>query len=122
MGSCCGKPATERPTIGKWHVSILEANAPGLGLTAYGFDGLVYPDPTGANLQGTVGDPNDGFLSDEAIASTAVEWLSTKSRGPAPWCLTVSFVNPHDKEFFWAGTEFQTYNNLFTPQQPPFCL
>lgn len=112
----------QTPYIGKWHVSILDANAPGYGLNDYGFDGLLYPDPTGSNLQGTVGDPDDGFLSDEAIASTAVEWLSTQSRGPAPWCLTVSFVNPHDKEFFWAGTEFQTYDNLFTPQQPPFCL
>jgi hypothetical protein len=30
-----------------------------------------------------------------------------------PWCLTVSLVNPHDREFFPAGTEFQTYADLF---------
>jgi uncharacterized sulfatase len=112
----------QTPYIGKWHVSILDANVPGYGLKPYGFDGLLYPDPTGSNLQGTVGDPIQGYLSDKAIALKAVEWLSTKSRGPAPWCLTVSFVNPHDKEFFWAGTEFRTYNNLFNQQQPPFCF
>ena len=30
-----------------------------------------------------------------------------------PWCLTVSFVNPHDREFFPAGTEFLTVYELF---------
>jgi uncharacterized sulfatase len=31
----------------------------------------------------------------------------------APWFLTVGYVNPHDREFFPAGTEFLTYTNLF---------
>src|SRR5262249_1315694 len=30
-----------------------------------------------------------------------------------PWCLTVGYVNPHDREFFPAGTEFLTYTNPF---------
>jgi len=47
-----------------------------------------------------------------------VEWLSARQPGDGPWCLTVGLVNPHDQQFFWAGTEFQTYNNLFAPGAP----
>ncbi|MBV9747405.1 MAG: sulfatase-like hydrolase/transferase [Acetobacteraceae bacterium] len=119
------------PYIGKWHVSIPPKNTP--RLEAYGFDGLTWPDPTGANLQGTVGDENNiyqpfpildpslqepaPYLNDGDIANQGVQWLQQNgASGAAPWCLTVSFVNPHDKEFFWAGTEFQTYNQLFNAQ------
>jgi hypothetical protein len=28
----------------------------------------------------------------------------------------VSFVNPHDIQDFWGGTEFRTYNDLFDDQ------
>ncbi len=120
----------QTPYIGKWHVSIPPKNTP--RLDAYGFDGLTWPDPTGANLQGTVGDENNiyqpfpildpglqepaPYLNDQDIANQGVQWLQQNGVGGAPWCLTVSFVNPHDKEFFWAGTEFQTYNQLFTSQ------
>ncbi len=119
------------PYIGKWHVSILNPQEPGLGLEPYGFTGRVYPDPTGSNLQGTVGDPQNGYLSDGVTAEVAADYLKRRRADDAPWCLTVSFVNPHDKEFFWAGTEFQTFNNLFvgkplkqfipysTPGHPP---
>ncbi|HEY4042711.1 MAG TPA: sulfatase-like hydrolase/transferase [Rhodopila sp.] len=84
-------------------------------LDDYGFEGLTY-DPTGANLQGAVGDHGNGFLNDADIADQAVDWLSIRSRAEQPWCLTVSFVNPHDHEFFWAGTEFERYNAAFTDQ------
>ena len=121
----------QTPYIGKWHVSIPRKNTP--RLDEYGFDGLTWPDPTGANLQGTVGDEtntytplpdiNPGlqepapYLNDKDIANQGVQWLRQNGAdGTAPWCLTVSFVNPHDKEFFWAGTEFQTYNQLFNSQ------
>ena len=57
------------------------------------------------------------YLNDADIANQGVQWLQQNGAGEAaPWCLTVSFVNPHDKEFFWAGTEFQTYNQLFNSQ------
>ena len=114
------------PYIGKWHVSF----DLGAGLEPYGFEGLVSPDPVGFNLQGTVGDEPE-FPNDQDIADRAVQWLSDRRPDEGPWCATVSFVNPHDQEFFWAGTEFQTYNNLFpagdlepvkeysTPSDPP---
>ncbi|MBV8094483.1 MAG: sulfatase-like hydrolase/transferase [Acetobacteraceae bacterium] len=104
----------QTPYIGKWHVSIPRQDTP--RLEEYGFDGLTYYDPTGANLQGTYGDHPNGYLNDQDIATQGVQWLQQHYGDEAPWCLTVSFVNPHDKEFFWAGTEFQTYNGLFTGQ------
>jgi arylsulfatase A-like enzyme len=101
------------PFIGKWHLSLMQARNP---LQIYGFDGMTEPDPTGANLQGAVGDPENGFLNDQQIADQAVGWLGARTTSERPWCLTVSFINPHDHEFFWAGTEFQTFNGLFNNQ------
>ena len=104
------------PYIGKWHASIPVANA-AARLQAYGFHGFTYPDPDGANLQGTVGDhtsdPNFIYLNDQDITNQATRYLSTRRPGEGPWCLTVGFINPHDQQFFWGGTEFQTYNDLF---------
>jgi arylsulfatase A-like enzyme len=102
------------PYVGKWHASFDLLG----GLEPYGFNGLTSPDPTCANLQGAVGDEARGYLNDQDIANQAVQYLSARRHGDPPWCLTVGFVNPHDQEFFWAGTEFQTYNNLF-PQGSP---
>jgi uncharacterized sulfatase len=101
----------DTPHIGKWHLSVLDKNQPGLGLEPYGFTGMVYPDPVGFNEQGTVGNEPD-YRNDAYVANVASEWLKNNARSKKPWCLTVSFVNPHDKEFFWAGTEFLRYNAL----------
>ena len=102
----------QTPYIGKWHLSIPHRGPDEL-LDAYGFEGMTDPDPTGSNLQGTIGDARDGYLSDADIASQAVNWLKGRKPGEGPWCLTVGFVNPHDKEFFPAGTEFRTVTNKF---------
>jgi uncharacterized sulfatase len=113
----------QTPYIGKWHLSIPHGS-PGQLLEAYGFDGITQPDPTGSNLQGTIGDAdpvygntgngtNTGYLNDADIANQAAVWLGQRKPGDQPWCLTVGFINPHDKEFFPAGTEFQTFTNLF---------
>jgi arylsulfatase A-like enzyme len=95
----------QTPYIGKWHLS----NPPDQGvngyLANYGFTGLTNPDPTGTNGQGKMADPN--------IAAQAVQWLQQNSKTEAPFCLTASFVNPHDKQFFWAGSEGDHYERLF---------
>jgi arylsulfatase A-like enzyme len=108
FGKLLRKAGYRTPYIGKWHVSFDLKT----GLEPYGFEGLISPDPVGFNLQGTVGQQPD-FPSDQDISNQAVEWISQRRPNEQPWCATVSFVNPHDQEFFWAGTEFQTYNNLF---------
>ncbi|MBV9443343.1 MAG: hypothetical protein JO217_11665, partial [Acidobacteriaceae bacterium] len=57
-----------------------------------------------------------GYHNDEFAANNAIDWLNkfgNNSGGTSkPWCLTVSFVNPHDREFFPAGTEWVTYDNF----------
>ncbi|MCH9738257.1 MAG: sulfatase-like hydrolase/transferase [Actinomycetia bacterium] len=97
------------PYVGKWHLSNSPGSETDQGassyLNAYGYEGLTMPDPIGTNGQGTDDDGN--------IAYQATQWLSAQKKSASPFCLTVSFVNPHDKEFFWSGTDADTYNNLF---------
>jgi uncharacterized sulfatase len=120
FGKLLREAGYQTPYVGKWHVSLLHENAPGYGLEPFGFDGKFYPDPDGFNLQGTIGNPPLGYRNDAEIAATAVSWLEKVKPEDDPWCLTVSFVNPHDKQFFWAGTEFKDYNELMSGQYPPF--
>lgn len=100
------------PYFGKWHVSV-PTNTD--NLAQYGFQWNSYPDPTGSNLQGTYGDDSatPPYHNDAYTANQAVNYLKTVKPNDAPWCLTVGFVNPHDREFFPAGTEFQTMTNVF---------
>ena len=100
----------QTPYFGKWHLS----NPPAHGRTAgyledYGFQGMTNPDPVGTNGQGA----DDDF---SLIATTAAQWLARKASRAAPFCITVSFVNPHDKQFFWAGSEGGRYETpVFQP-------
>ncbi len=110
------------PYFGKWHVSIPQQSTG--GLQAYGFeDYSTYPDPTGSNLQGTYGSDfiqnpplAQTFLSDKDTANAAIQFLQDRQPSDSPWCMTVGFVNPHDKEFFPAGTEYQTAKDIFQDQ------
>lgn len=94
----------ETPYIGKWHLSNPPKHLPRDYLEAYGFDGMTIPDPTGTNGQGAADDPD--------TADQAVAWLKSRARSAVPFCLTVGFVNPHDKQYFWAGTQGDLYEEL----------
>ena len=105
------------PYVGKWHVSIPSAETN--TLQDYGFD--YYPsyyDPIGFNLQGTYGQ-EPTFHNDAHSASQAVTWLTEQAPRNKPWCLTVSLINPHDREFFPAGTEFKTVADVFASGANP---
>jgi uncharacterized sulfatase len=100
----------QTPYFGKWHLS----NPPSDGTTSgylenYGFQGFTVPDPVGLNGEGAERDGPD-------IADAAVKWLQQNSRRDAPFCITISFVNPHDKQFFWGGSEGTFYESLFAGQ------
>jgi uncharacterized sulfatase len=102
----------QTPYVGKWHVSVPSAASD--ALDNYGFDYYKsYYDPTGDNFQGTYGDENRGYHSDAFSASNAIEWLQNNGTSSKPWCLTLGLVNPHDREFFPAGTEFKTTADLY---------
>src|SRR5215831_12208807 len=101
----------QTPYIGKWHVSVPSSATD--TLVKYGFDYYpTYYDPTGTNLQGAYGDEKRGYHNDAYTTSQAIDWLTNKRPADQPWCLTVGLINPHDREFFPAGTEFKTFNEL----------
>lgn len=110
-GKLLGAAGYQTPYVGKWHVNIPSPDPS--TLDPYGFQYYEsYFDPTGSNLQGTYGDESRGYHNDAYIVDKAIKWLRNERPADQPWCLTVSLVNPHDREFFPAGTEFQTYNDL----------
>lgn len=123
------------PYVGKWHLSDapLVLNPPVDYLDEYGFEGLTTPDPIGMPGEGLGGRPpavahGSVIPSDAYIAAQAIGWVEQNGRRQhlpdrPPFCLSVAFVNPHDKQFFWGGIEWQRYEELFkaegqTPLQP----
>jgi len=114
----------DTPYIGKWHLSDSPASPTSLGadsyLQEYGFQGLTMPDPIGAVGQGIGATLADLYApaqppGDSDIARQAIEWLAKRadSQDPKPFCLTVGFVNPHDKQWFWSGTEAKRFREAF---------
>lgn len=98
--------------MGKWHLSTTSET----GMDGYGFDGVTEMySLDAANLQGTYGSPasNPPYYNDAFIADRAAEWLRARRTGDQPWCLTVGIQNPHDYQFFPAGTEYQTFAQAF---------
>ena len=89
-GSMLRAEGYETTWYGKWHLGNAPDTIPG-GLEAYGFAGGTYPSPNGT--------PGQGLRADPGIATQFANWLDTKS-GSAPWCTTVSFVNPHDVQWW----------------------
>jgi len=84
--------------FGKWHLSDLPLSCPTSNpLDAYGFDGGTCPDPIGIEGQGQ--------RKDGDIATQFTTWLAARSASDKPWCATVSFVDPHDIQWFWTGSD-----------------
>lgn len=116
----------DTPYIGKWHLSDFPLSptssaAPDY-LNPYGFQGLSIPDPLALPGQG-IGATSSTFspvgsnlpFSDTQIAAQAVSWLQNRAQAQneKPFCLTVGFLNPHDKQFFWGGIEVNEFNQAY---------
>ena len=101
----------QTPYVGKWHASVPSPYSNALDKYGFSYYKSFY-DPTGDNFQGTYGDESRGYHNDEFTANNAIEWLNNNGSDSKPWCLTVGFVNPHDREFFPAGTEWVNYDNF----------
>jgi arylsulfatase A-like enzyme len=84
-GTMLREQGYETTWYGKWHLGPEPDKTPG-GLEAYGFDGGTYPSPNGS--------PEQGVQKDPGIADQFIAWLESAKNGP--WATTVSFVNPHD--------------------------
>lgn len=108
----------QTPYFGKFHVSAdtpYENDQcpfnPENYLAPWGFDECVCPDPGGTQGQGNSA---DGLaVGDKEIADQAIDFLASRRADDVPFCATVSFVNPHDYQFFWGGTEPVEYEKLF---------
>lgn len=117
----------DTPYIGKWHLSNFPEHRSASYLEEYGFDGLTLPDPVSLPGQGFGATPaiddNPLPFGDPLVANQAVTWLQNRAKaGTAkPFCLTVGFSNPHDKQFFWGGIEVSRYRALYAEAQvdPP---
>lgn len=108
----------QTPYFGKFHVNVdypLAAGActPGRQdyLEPWGFQSFVCPDVGGSQGQGEGGDGS--IQGDEDVADLAIGYLGALTAKSPPICATVSFINPHDYEYFWGGTEPDTYADLF---------
>jgi uncharacterized sulfatase len=117
-GSLLQAAGYDTPYFGKFHVSADAPydsdqcpTTPANYLAPWGFDDCLCPDPGGTQGQGA--GANGLALGDSDVADRAVAYFGTKRAGDAPFCATVSFVNPHDYEFFWGGTEPSTYEKVF---------
>lgn len=108
----------DTPYFGKWHLSYHTDD-----LERYGFDSHVPPK----DLPGFYG---QGLEWDDKIAEDAASWVNERvaSNNRDPFFLSVNFVNPHDKQFFWGGTEVEDFNKIYealsekpaqTYKQPP---
>ncbi|MBN1342416.1 MAG: sulfatase-like hydrolase/transferase [Phycisphaerae bacterium] len=78
------------PYFGKWHLTRPE-DCEGVGLSHYGFEEWMPPDPQGI--------PGEGAAEDVLIVDQAIDWLSA-NHNKGPWLLTVSLVNPHDVMYY----------------------
>ncbi len=116
----------DTPYIGKWHLSDFPASydssVASWYLRDYGFEGLTIPDAVGLPGQGfgsTPGAPPPSGATpppgDPEIANAALTWLQTRAKQAEsrPFCLTVGFVNPHDKQFFWGGIDASRYLAMY---------
>jgi uncharacterized sulfatase len=119
----------DTPYIGKWHLSNSPASPESSDfpkyLDNYGFQGLTAPDPLGMPGQG-LGIATPQYpgapppIGDPEIAEQAVRWLYDRSKNnPRPFCLTVGFVNPHDKQFFWGATQASQFNAVYNTIPDP---
>lgn len=108
----------QTPYFGKFHVTEdyplgAAGCTPGQQdyLEPWGFQSFVCPDVGGSQGQGEGG--NGSIQGDEDVADLAIGYLGALTAKSPPICATVSFINPHDYEYFWGGTEPVTYADLF---------
>ncbi len=85
---------------GKWHLThgdnLWDSHEDAGALEPYGFAGGTYPSPDGA--------PGQGWRVDPHIVTQFEKWLPRAPKH-APWCTTVSFVNPHDIAWWYRWSE-----------------
>jgi uncharacterized sulfatase len=103
----------QTPYFGKWHLSYDVSALEDYGYTSH-TPNQDYPGYAG-----------EGQATDDAAAWEAAHWindyvrnakLNTGSNPPKPFFLTLNFVNPHDKQWFWGAMQandfYAVYNTV----------
>ena len=98
----------DTPYYGKWHLSYDASD-----LEKYGFKSYT-PFEDYPGFQG------QGLRKDHDIATSAVGWLQQRvaSKNTNPFFLSVNFINPHDKQWFWGGMQATNYNDVYQLNLP----
>lgn len=113
-GKLLRREGYDTPYIGKWHLSDAGDDP---WLENYGFDGMTLPDPVSLPGQGWGSTPaakdRPMPFGDPQIANQAVSWMQQRDPNGKPFCLTVGFSNPHDKQYFWGGIEVSRFNGIY---------
>jgi arylsulfatase A-like enzyme len=120
--------------FGKWHLTDQASDQGNTApLLPYGFNTRTYPggaaanpDPVGDANEGTDGGLFDGqvYASDAMIAGDFIGWLEgqapTNGAPAAPWCATVSLINPHDMANAPAWLQSNPFPPTNVPLQPVY--
>jgi uncharacterized sulfatase len=101
----------ETPYFGKWHLSYDTAD-----LEKYGYD-------SNTPNQDYVGYAGQGYATDHTPAWEAAHWINDYYEAiktntdptwtPTPFFLTLNFVNPHDKQWFWGGIQADDFYEVY---------
>lgn len=101
----------QTPYFGKWHLSYDTAN-----LEKYGYDSFT-PN------QDYVGYAGQGYATDDTPAWEAAHWINDyvqqqktntdPSSTMEPFFLTLNFVNPHDKQWFWGAMQADDFYEVY---------
>ncbi len=90
--------------FGKWHITPSDVTGEGTvngcmpnPYEAYGF---TVPDPTAGTCPSPDGGAGQGQFMDPITRQQFRDWLGARPTTDAPWFATLSFINPHDIQFY----------------------
>jgi uncharacterized sulfatase len=113
IGHLMREAGYETPYFGKWHLSYDVSD-----LEEYGYTSFT-PN------QDYVGYAGQGQATDDTPAWEAAHWINDYVRNaklnavsnpgdpPKPFFLTLNFVNPHDKQWFWGAMEANDFYRVY---------
>lgn len=91
------------PYFGKWHLSYQVSDLEKYGYTSY------------TPNQDYWGYAGQGLATDDTPAWEAAHWINNHvaQSDPDPFFLTLNFVNPHDKQWFWGAMQADKFYQVY---------
>lgn len=93
----------DTPYFGKWHLSYQVSDLEKYGYTSY------------TPNQDYWGYAGQGMATDDTPAWEAAHWINNHvaQSNADPFFLTLNFVNPHDKQWFWGAMQANNFYEVF---------